>query len=174
MGETDWVALAAPGHDPNSLIFYCEQHRCLISADALWENGFGVVFPELDGIAAFDAVAATLDLVHTLNVDLVLPGHGAAFQDAEGAVIRARQRLESFISHPTKHRWHAIKVLCMFWLMAQRSASCEMTFNHLSNTRYIQQVSLKLGGTAIEVVAQALAEMVAKGQLTQTQSHYAV
>jgi hypothetical protein len=32
----------------------------LISADALWENGFGVVFPELEGDDAFAIVAATL------------------------------------------------------------------------------------------------------------------
>ena len=27
---------------------WCATARVLISADALWENGFGVVFPELD------------------------------------------------------------------------------------------------------------------------------
>ena len=35
-GDLRWEALAAPGHDPHSLIFYCEQEAILISADALW------------------------------------------------------------------------------------------------------------------------------------------
>src|SRR5471030_709931 len=45
----EWRALGAPGHDPHSLIFYCPEQRVLVSADVLWENGFGVIFPELAG-----------------------------------------------------------------------------------------------------------------------------
>ena len=56
IGERDWQVLAAPGHDPESVILFDARHGVLISADALWENGFGVVFPELDGAAAFDDV----------------------------------------------------------------------------------------------------------------------
>jgi hypothetical protein len=29
----------------------------LLSADALWENGFGVIFPELDGESGFAEAA---------------------------------------------------------------------------------------------------------------------
>jgi len=47
LGRYVWKILAAPGHDPHSVMLYQEQHRILISADALWEEGFGVVFPEL-------------------------------------------------------------------------------------------------------------------------------
>ena len=53
LGGMSWQALGAPGHDPHSLIFYCAEERILISADALWENGFGVIFPELDGESGF-------------------------------------------------------------------------------------------------------------------------
>jgi hypothetical protein len=31
-----------------------EPQGASISADALWENGFGVVFPELEGADAFE------------------------------------------------------------------------------------------------------------------------
>ncbi len=174
MGNADWTALAAPGHDPSSLIFYCAQHRTLISADALWENGFGVVFPELDGIDAFDAVAATLDVIESLKVDTVLPGHGAAFTDVAGALRRARTRLTRFVASPTQHRWHAVKVLCMFWLMAQRSARCEAALAHLAGTRYIIQVANLLGGSAEQVVQQALAEMVAKQHIVCQNGRYEV
>jgi glyoxylase-like metal-dependent hydrolase (beta-lactamase superfamily II) len=172
MGNADWLALAAPGHDPNSLMFYCAQHRCLVSADALWENGFGVVFPELDGIDAFDTVAATLDVIAALKIDTVLPGHGGAFSDVAAALQRARVRLDGFVQAPIKHRWHAVKVLCMFWLMAQRIASCDVALAHLSKTRYIQQVAAMLGGTAAQVVQQAFEEMVAKGQIRASGGQY--
>jgi glyoxylase-like metal-dependent hydrolase (beta-lactamase superfamily II) len=172
MADADWQALAAPGHDPSSLVFYCPQHALLISADALWENGFGVVFPELDGIHAFDEVAATLDMIERLQVQTVLPGHGGAFSDINVALHRARARLDSFIKDPNKHRWHGIKVLCMFWLMAQQSSDAQAALTHLSNTRYILQVAAALGGSASQVVQQALNEMVAKGQIALVNQRY--
>jgi glyoxylase-like metal-dependent hydrolase (beta-lactamase superfamily II) len=48
-GGRAWQVLAAPGHDPDSVMLFDAAHGVLISADALWENGFGIVFPELDG-----------------------------------------------------------------------------------------------------------------------------
>ena len=44
-----WQVHAAPGHDPHSVVLFEPGSRTLISADALWENGFGIVFPELLG-----------------------------------------------------------------------------------------------------------------------------
>ena len=39
-----------------ALIYHCAEKRILISGDALWENGFGVVFPELDGEQADESL----------------------------------------------------------------------------------------------------------------------
>jgi glyoxylase-like metal-dependent hydrolase (beta-lactamase superfamily II) len=156
------------------LIFYCEAQRCLISADALWENGFGVVFPELDGTSAFDEVAATLDVIAKLDIQTVIPGHGAAFTDVAGALQRARTRLDGFVQSPTKHRWYAVKVLAMFWLMAQQRCAYASALAHLSSTRYMAQVAENLGASAQQVVEKALAEMVAKGQLILADGQLAV
>ncbi|MEY4363642.1 MAG: hypothetical protein RLZZ24_994 [Pseudomonadota bacterium] len=112
-----WQAFAAPGHDPNSLIFYSPSHRLLISADALWENGFGVVFPELEGIAGFDEVANTLDLIESLDPLVVLPGHGQPFTDCTAALDRARSRLKMFRASPMKHANYASKVLLKYKLL---------------------------------------------------------
>jgi glyoxylase-like metal-dependent hydrolase (beta-lactamase superfamily II) len=112
-----WQVHAAPGHDPNSVIFFSPTHLLLISADALWENGFGVVFPELEGISAFDEVASTLDLIEDLNPLLVLPGHGAIFSDVPQSIARARSRLSNFVADPRKHGVYAAKVLLKFKLL---------------------------------------------------------
>ena len=106
-----WQAFAAPGHDPNSLIFYSPSHRLLISADALWENGFGVVFPEMYGEPGFDDVGHTLDLIEQLQPRTIVPGHGPVFTDVSGALARARERLMIFRDQPLKHASHAAKVL---------------------------------------------------------------
>jgi glyoxylase-like metal-dependent hydrolase (beta-lactamase superfamily II) len=112
-----WQVHAAPGHDPHSVVFFQPDHRLLISADALWENGFGVVFPELEGEDAFDEVAATLDLIESLAPLTVIPGHGRVFTDVDGALARARTRLAQFTGSPDKHLRHAAKVLIKFKLL---------------------------------------------------------
>ena len=115
-GKT-WRAHAAPGHDPHSIVLMNEDEGLLISADALWENGFGVVFPEIEGQEAFDEVSKTIDIIEKLSPELVLPGHGGAFADVDGAIARARSRLEQFRKSPQKHASYAAKVLLKFKLL---------------------------------------------------------
>ena len=95
-----WEVHAAPGHDPHSVVLFEPVSATLISADALWENGFGVVFPEIEGTAAFDEVAATLDVIERLAPRTVIPGHGPVFTDAPRALATARKRLEGFVRSP--------------------------------------------------------------------------
>lgn len=115
--DTEWQVHAAPGHDPHSVILFAPQHRLLISADALWQHGFGVVFPELLGIDAFDEVADSLDLIERLNPALVIPGHGAPFTDVPAALAFARQKLDAFVKTPEKHGRYGAKVLLKFKLL---------------------------------------------------------
>ena len=63
LGSNLWQVHSAPGHDPHAVMLFEPVTRTLVSADALWENGFGVVFPELEGESAFDEVAASLDVI---------------------------------------------------------------------------------------------------------------
>ena len=113
---TEWEVHAAPGHDPHSVILFNPEHRVLISADALWENGFGVVFPELEGVPGFDDVAASLDLIERLDPHTIIPGHGAVFADTAAALERARRKLEAFARTPDKHARYGAKVLLKFKL----------------------------------------------------------
>jgi glyoxylase-like metal-dependent hydrolase (beta-lactamase superfamily II) len=119
-GGRDWQALGAPGHDEHSLVYFDPEHGVLISADALWENGFGAVFPEMVGEPGFDDVAAVLDLIERLPVRVVVPGHGRPFTDVAGALARARRRLAAFQADPARHLHHAAKVLLKYHLMEVR------------------------------------------------------
>uniref|UniRef100_UPI0025DE0198 MBL fold metallo-hydrolase n=1 Tax=uncultured Variovorax sp. TaxID=114708 RepID=UPI0025DE0198 len=111
LGDRPWQVHAAPGHDPHSVILFEEASRTLISADALWENGFGVAFPELSGEPSFHDIGATLDLIEELKPNRVVPGHGAIFDDVGQALAVARHRLEGLMRAPFKHARHAVKVL---------------------------------------------------------------
>jgi glyoxylase-like metal-dependent hydrolase (beta-lactamase superfamily II) len=117
LGDMRWQIHAAPGHDPNSVVLFEPQLQLLLSADALWENGFGVVFPELDGDDAFTEVADTLDLIESLRPRLVIPGHGAAFSNVPAALTRARKRLSGFVADPARHRRNAAKAMIKFKLL---------------------------------------------------------
>jgi glyoxylase-like metal-dependent hydrolase (beta-lactamase superfamily II) len=117
LGEFLWQVHAAPGHDPHAVILFEPESRTLISADALWQNGFGVVFPELEGLEAFSDVGATLDLIEKLSPKVVVPGHGAVFIDVSDALGRARSRLDTYLAQPRKHAAHAVKVLMKFKLL---------------------------------------------------------
>lgn len=120
LGGLDWQALAAPGHDPHALLLWCADEGILISGDALWSNGFGVVFPELAGEPGFDEVGATLDLIATLGARLVIPGHGAPFADVDAALQRARSRLDYLAADPVRNAQNGVKVLLKFLLLERR------------------------------------------------------
>lgn len=119
-GGRHWEVLAAPGHDPHSVMLLDPARGVLLSADALWEKGFGVVFPEISGEPGFDDVAAVLDAIERLPLRVVVPGHGAPFSDVGAALSRARSRLAGFRADPTRHARYAMKALVKYHLMEER------------------------------------------------------
>lgn len=164
-GTQTWQVHAAPGHDPHSLVFFEPRSRVLISADALWENGFGVVFPELEGEDAFSEVAATLDLIERLNPKIVIPGHGRVFSYAPEVLARARQRLDSFVNKPSRHAQHAAKVLLKFKLLETQRQDFDEFAQWAIGTPYFTQIKDKFFADipAQAWIEQLSAELVAAG-----------
>ena len=163
-----WQVLAAPGHDPHAVLLYQPEWRTLISGDALWENGFGVVFPELDGESAFQEVGDTLDVIEALAPLTVIPGHGSPFGGATAvsqALARARSRLEQFVQSPEKHRQYALKVLLKFKLLEWQRVPLEALMAWARETPYLQrQHALHAAGQAIdEWLSSLLDSLVASG-----------
>jgi len=122
MGGFEWRVIAAPGHDTHAVMFYSPEAGVLISGDALWENGFGVVFPQLFGRdTALAETRATLDAIARLEVDIVIPGHGRAFGEVEQALERAFYRLEGYEEDITRLARHCAKVMLSFALLEKRA-----------------------------------------------------
>jgi glyoxylase-like metal-dependent hydrolase (beta-lactamase superfamily II) len=166
-GSRIWQAHAAAGHDPHSLVFFEPISRTLISADALWENGFGVVFPELEGEDAFGDVAATLDLIEKLRPSTVIPGHGAIFSYSEEVLARARGRLDHFACRPDKHARHAAKVLIKFKLLEKQQQPAEELRRWVAETNYLMQIRAKFFDAkhTTDWIEGMLDELVASGAL---------
>jgi glyoxylase-like metal-dependent hydrolase (beta-lactamase superfamily II) len=150
LGSQVWQVHAAPGHDTHSVVLFEPVTRTLLSADALWEQGFGVVFPELDGIRAFDDVASTLDVIEALQPLRIIPGHGRPFTDIAGALTRARQRLAAFVASPAKHTAHACKVLLKFKLLELQNLPQSQLLAWAQTTPYLCQLAQQQSpGTAL-------------------------
>jgi len=139
-GASTWEIHAAPGHDPHSFVFFEPKKRILISADALWESGFGVIFPELEGKEAFNEVAATLDLIERLKPNVVVPGHGSVFFYTPQILGLATQRLNAFVKNPLKHAKHAAKVLLKFKLLEVQCQSFDAFEQWAISTPYLEQI----------------------------------
>jgi glyoxylase-like metal-dependent hydrolase (beta-lactamase superfamily II) len=119
-GDLEWQAIAAPGHDMAALVFYNPEHRILISGDALWRNGYGLVMPPEVDAAAMPATRATLEMLASLDVRVVIPGHGDPFTDVEPAMDRAFKRLAAFEGNSARMARHALKALLTFSLLDRR------------------------------------------------------
>jgi glyoxylase-like metal-dependent hydrolase (beta-lactamase superfamily II) len=165
LGDTRWAVHAAPGHDPNSVILFEPASRTLLSADALWENGFGIVFQELEGERAFDEVADTLTLIESLKAAVVIPGHGAVFSDVDQALARARSRLAAYVANPQKHAAHAAKVLLKFKLLELQQVTLSSFVAWAEMTPYFRLVRERwfAGSTMESWIAQLAAELEVAG-----------
>ena len=119
-GDLEWEAIAAPGHDMGALMFWNPEHRILISGDALWQHGFGIVFPPEMDPRCLPATRETLDVIATLDAAIVIPGHGEPFADVGDALDRAYARLAAFEADSTRIARHVIKVMLAFNLLALR------------------------------------------------------
>ncbi len=125
MGEREWEALASPGHDPHSIMLWNAHDRTLISADALWEHGFGAIFAEVEGESGFAEQRAILQLIRKLEPRLVIPGHGAPFSDVEQALSRAFARLDALAASPLRNARSVMKALLKFHLLIVRHVSLD-------------------------------------------------
>lgn len=139
-----WQVHASPGHDPHAVILFEPRSRTLLSADSLWQNGFGVVFPELEGVAAFGEVGATLDQIERLDPAVVIPGHGPVFSgraEIAAALGRARTRLAGFVHDPARHATHAAKVLLKFKLLEIQKTPIVDLIDWARRTHYFSMVA---------------------------------
>lgn len=164
MGGLDWQAHAAPGHDMDALVFHCPDARLLISGDALWENGFGIIFGELLGQpGALQATRATLDMIAGLNIDTVIPGHGRPFGEVPAALGRACQRLAAFEADPERMAKNAVKACFIFNLLDLQGLPRAQLESHLASVPIFRDVGARLLGMDIPALASWLVTELKRG-----------
>jgi glyoxylase-like metal-dependent hydrolase (beta-lactamase superfamily II) len=136
LGGEQWETIATPGHDMGSLVLYSKKLRVLISADALWENGFGFVVPQAIDAKSLAAQRATFKRLAELDVALVMPGHGPMFTDFAGSLKRASEKLEAFAQDDMKIARNVVKGMFIYSMMWRG----EMQRDALTN--YVQRIGV--------------------------------
>jgi len=152
MGGIDWQSISAPGHDMDALVFFSPEERVLISGDALWEDGFGVLFPELFGEPGLAATRSTLDTIAALKPRAVIPGHGRVFDEVDAALERAYRRLEAFERDPEKLARNAFRVLVVFHILDRQTLTLEQVaamLEHASFFAALNERSYRLAPAAL-------------------------
>ena len=146
MGGIDWRVIAAPGHDEHAVMFHSARERILISGDALWENGFGVVFgailpPPHYRPDALRETRETLQRIATLDIHTVIPGHGSPFNDAPAAIDRAISRIRGFEADPVRHSRHAAKVMLSFALLDHQRIAVDGLESYVAGVAVLQTLN---------------------------------
>jgi glyoxylase-like metal-dependent hydrolase (beta-lactamase superfamily II) len=171
MGGIGWQALAAPGHDRNALMFHAPAERVLISGDALWEDGFGVVFGALLGDAqALAETRATLDAIARLDVRTVIPGHGRTFERVAPALERAYARLEGYERDPARLARHAAKVMVVFALLDKRRMAARELPGYCERVGILRHINREFLGMTSAAMAEWLIEDLERARAVKRES----
>jgi glyoxylase-like metal-dependent hydrolase (beta-lactamase superfamily II) len=157
-GGFEWMAHAAPGHDMDALMFFEPANRVLVSGDALWENGMGFVWPQEGGNPYIEAARESLAKIEALAPAVVIPGHGAVFADAAGAVARVRAKLDAFERDPAKNARHVMKVMFVFSLLDRGRMAAEEVATYLEKVPCYRRLSEDFLGRPPRALASWLLE----------------
>ncbi|ANQ83486.1 MBL fold metallo-hydrolase [Azoarcus olearius] len=164
-GGLEWQALPAAGHDMDALAFYNAERRILVSGDALWRDGFGILFADVLGRGdALGAARETLEAFGRLAVDVVIPGHGAPFADVDGALERAFARLAAFEADGARMARNAIRACITFRLLEHRRLALDDLAAHLDATPLYRSANARFLGLEAQALADWLvAELLRAG-----------
>jgi glyoxylase-like metal-dependent hydrolase (beta-lactamase superfamily II) len=155
-GDLEWRALAAPGHDMGALVFFNPEHGILVSGDALWENGYGFVMPPEIDAHAMPAARATLEMLASLPVRLVIPGHGDPFSDVGAALDRAFARTAAFEADTLRVARHALKVVLVFALLDKQRMRVDELPAYLDRVGIYRDFNERFFRVAATVLAERL------------------
>ena len=160
LGEMDWEVYCAPGHDSDAQLLFNPQYRILISGDALWEKGFGALFPKPDGQVDFSGAFASLELIQSLDPKIVIPGHGTIFSKVRSAIDFAMSRLDYLAKNPTRNLLQVACVLLKFKLLEWHTVSLTEAQVWFTKTPMLQRLANDLAISDAQLFTQATQSLV--------------
>lgn len=164
MGDLHWDVLAAPGHDMGAVMFWCDAERLLISGDALWEHGFGIVLPGPGWRDRLAAARATLATIRTLAPRAVIPGHGAPFTQVDHSIERCLSRIGAFEQDEQRLARHVLRVMVVYSLLERGGIPADDSVATFSAIPMFREYAETFFGVPPEaLVSTLLGELTASG-----------
>jgi glyoxylase-like metal-dependent hydrolase (beta-lactamase superfamily II) len=165
-GGFEWEAHAAPGHDMDALVFFEPSNRILISGDALWKDGMGIVWPAEGANPYIAAAREALAAIERLAPALVIPGHGAPFTEVAAAIATVRSRLDAFDADPRRNTRHVAKVLFVFALLERGSMPASEVPAYVKRVPCYAELGRFLGLDATALAGIIVEELARSGAIS--------
>lgn len=169
MGGLEWQALPAPGHDMDALLFHAPDAGLLISGDALWRDGFGILFAEVIGSGGgLEGARSTLEAIARLPVERVIPGHGAPFVEVEEALKAAFARLRAFEEDGGRMARNAIRACITFALLERREMDIDTLPAYLEQVPLYREANRRFLGLSFDALADWLLKELERAGVART------
>jgi glyoxylase-like metal-dependent hydrolase (beta-lactamase superfamily II) len=149
----------------DALAYYNAERRMLISGDALWRDGFGILFADVLGTGdGVGGARQTLEAIARLAIDVVIPGHGAPFVEVDDALARAFARLRAFEEDGARMARNAIRACITFSLLDRRSIALDDLPEHLDRVTLYREANARFLGLSASALADwVVAELLRAG-----------
>jgi len=131
LGDRTFRVIWTPGHAEGGIAFFDEHDGLLITGDGLWENGFGLLNPWIEGPQVYELAELALSNIAATKARLVIPGHLEPFTDLDAAVGRARSRLAHLAKHPGSMRRAMLKSGAAFYALAHPEVGAQQIYRQV-------------------------------------------
>ncbi len=161
-----WEAVALPGHAPDLLGLYQADDKVLISADSLLPNGdCGLINVMVHGWEALDDAIASADQIASMDIKIVLPGHGAPITDVASNVKKLQKRLARFKTQPARLVSHLARRVVMAALLETDPIAERQFRDRVTATEWIRDYAGYLGISAETLYNQTLDPLIQSGAI---------
>ncbi|MFH0826157.1 MAG: MBL fold metallo-hydrolase [Pseudomonadota bacterium] len=139
IGPYEFEVIYTPGHSADGIVLFHRPQGLLVSSDTLWEHDMAVMTVRVEGSGALFSMRDSLERLKSLDVRTVCPGHGEVFTDFRGAIGRAEQRIDRFISDPSAVGYDLLKKIIVYTLMMKEGFQEPEFLPYLLNTPWFRE-----------------------------------
>ncbi|MFO8031334.1 MAG: MBL fold metallo-hydrolase [Desulfohalobiaceae bacterium] len=166
LGCYSFQVLYTPGHSADGLVLYHPQEKILLSSDTLWENDVAAITERVEGSRALFSMQESLQRLQGLEVQMVYPGHGAAFTAYQAALNKAQAKVGRYLQDKKSLGRDQIKKLLVYTLLMHRQMPEQKFFQHLMQTHWFPEtVELYFQGGYEEAYQSNMQALLDKGAI---------
>ena len=130
--------LETPGHAQGHLSFLLED-GILIGGDTVFARDVALIDVFDEGTDALETLLSTLKRLQTLDLRLILPGHGPLITDPRTALEQGIERLEAWQRDPAAMSLHALKRIFVYALLVENGLSTQAALEYLRRALWFWQ-----------------------------------